>query len=295
MAWLIALGVAAVLMVAFVRWVRGVPATPEEIARFDASVDEFLATHHDAIEATRRPVLLIDLEPMAADELRASKVGGAPWWPAGMPLPMNDQGKTLVLLAQIDLAGLPAAGLKLPDQGLLQFFVAPNWNYGQDYSRDQSPEALAARRGHRVVYHPDATGPAQTVPAATKKQLPLDVAPPLRMNFTASSETMNRNDDRFESIFPGGFEAATEAQDLDSEDVSEILWDRFPADRHKLGGYPHFTQDNPRFRTDLELLFQLVSNEGVMWGDAGVGNFFITDADLAKRDFSRVFYSWDCC
>ena len=52
---------------------------------------------------------------------------------------------------------------------------------------------------------------------------------------------------------------------------------------------------DPRARTDLELLFQLDSDDGVMWGDCGVGNFFITDADLKRRDFSRVLYNWDCC
>jgi uncharacterized protein YwqG len=33
----------------------------------------------------------------------------------------------------------------------------------------------------------------------------------------------------------------------------------------------------------------------IMWGDSGVGNFFIHPEDLKKRDFSKVFYNWDCC
>ena len=43
------------------------------------------------------------------------------------------------------------------------------------------------------------------------------------------------------------------------------------------------------------LLFQLDSDEGMdlMWGDMGVGHFFIREADLAARDFSRVLYDWD--
>ncbi|MBO7381562.1 MAG: DUF1963 domain-containing protein, partial [Neisseriaceae bacterium] len=39
---------------------------------------------------------------------------------------------------------------------------------------------------------------------------------------------------------------------------------------------------------------QIDSKNGIMWGDAGVGNFFITADDLKKRDFSRVLYNWDC-
>lgn len=33
----------------------------------------------------------------------------------------------------------------------------------------------------------------------------------------------------------------------------------------------------------------------VMWGDSGVGNFFINHKKLAQLDFSDVFYTWDCC
>ena len=77
---------------------------------------------------------------------------------------------------------------------------------------------------------------------------------------------------------------------------------------HQLGGYPYFTQEDPRNGTAYEdldvLLFQMDSDmrtrdEGggdlVMWGDCGVANFFINREALKKRDFSRVCYNWDCC
>ena len=32
----------------------------------------------------------------------------------------------------------------------------------------------------------------------------------------------------------------------------------------------------------------------MLWGDVGVCNFFIHPQDLAKRDFSKVLYNWDC-
>ena len=32
----------------------------------------------------------------------------------------------------------------------------------------------------------------------------------------------------------------------------------------------------------------------MLWGDVGVCNFFIHPHDLAKRDFSKVLYNWDC-
>ena len=299
----VGLGIAlvlVVLVVAFAFWARGAQATPEELARIDASLDAFLDRHRVAIEATRRPVVRFTLEPMAQDDLLASKVGGTPWWPAGEARPVDAQGNPLALLAQVNLADVPDSWVDLPREGLLQFLVATDWKFGQDYSRDETPAALAALRGHRVVYRSDASGPTQAFPAAAKKQLPLEVPGPLRMRFAdAASETMSPHDARFESIFPGGLFPALaahgEPDGMDEDTLSDALWDRYESEAHKLGGYPYFTQDDPRARTDLELLFQLVSSDGLMWGDAGVGNFFITDADLAARDFSRVYYSWDCC
>ena len=73
------------------------------------------------------------------------------------------------------------------------------------------------------------------------------------------------------------------------------------ASGHRLGGYPFFTQTDPRQYNekiqDYILLFQLDTDDAendIMWGDSGVGNFFIHPEDLKKRDFSKVVYNWDC-
>src|SRR5688572_19598096 len=88
---LVGLGIAltfVVLVAAFAFWLRGAQATPEELARIDASLDAFLEKNRDAIAATLRPVVRIALEPMAQDDVRASKVGGAAWWPADEARPL---------------------------------------------------------------------------------------------------------------------------------------------------------------------------------------------------------------
>lgn len=71
---------------------------------------------------------------------------------------------------------------------------------------------------------------------------------------------------------------------------------------HKMGGYPGFTQFDPRNEEDSHdvLLFQLDSDFGdgadrIMWGDAGICNFFIHREKLKQCDFSDVIYNWDCC
>ena len=88
----------------------------------------------------------------------------------------------------------------------------------------------------------------------------------------------------------------------------------FPAPKekapyHQMGGYPYFTQEDPRINAgelaNLDvLLFQLDSEmlprkqgggDLVLWGDCGVCNFFINREALRRRDFSWVCYNWDCC
>ena len=71
---------------------------------------------------------------------------------------------------------------------------------------------------------------------------------------------------------------------------------------HWMLGYPNFTQEDPRsqdspFNT-LLLQIDSMEEEGrnpILWGDCGVANFFIPQADLENLDFSRVLYNWDCC
>lgn len=89
---------------------------------------------------------------------------------------------------------------------------------------------------------------------------------------------------------------------LDQENVKENaeespVWGEY--------GYPYFTQYDPREGDDAKgkysvQLFQMDSDYGedndyILWGDAGVANFFIREEDLAREDFRDVLYSWDCC
>ncbi|MEL6214380.1 MAG: DUF1963 domain-containing protein [Pseudomonadota bacterium] len=71
---------------------------------------------------------------------------------------------------------------------------------------------------------------------------------------------------------------------------------------HQIGGYAVFTQTDPRsyegkdedWQVLLQLDSQTIGDLDMMWGDVGIANFFIRPADLAARDFSQVWYNWDC-
>jgi uncharacterized protein YwqG len=75
---------------------------------------------------------------------------------------------------------------------------------------------------------------------------------------------------------------------------------------HKIGGYPDFTQEDVRKHSSNSdqkqkpdiLLFQMDTDGNetidILWGDTGVGNFFIDESALRELDFSKVLYNWDC-
>lgn len=271
------------------------PSAPAGRPATDADVDAFLAPHRAALEASRRPVARIALTPMPTDEPRVSKVGGRPWWPEGTPLPADERGQPLVLLAQIDLAEVPPELPGWPRTGLLQFFVASDDTYGLRFG---DPALRRRQTGFRVVHWPDASGPSSDAPLPEAPFAPIDPKKPRRMRFTASTEVYSFEDRRFAQLFGGSvFEAGgvwAAAHNVDERSLWEALHRRTSGAGHKLGGYPAFTQEDPRRDEGFELLFQLDTDEQTMWGDMGVGNFFIHPDALRRADVSDVLYTWDC-
>lgn len=72
-------------------------------------------------------------------------------------------------------------------------------------------------------------------------------------------------------------------------------------------GHPDFTQCNPlegegaeyESRFDIMLLrlddTRASTDFEMMWGDCGIADFFMGSKALAQRDFSDIYYTWDCC
>ena len=277
------------------------PAVVESLP--PAQVQAALAPYRDALEKTRRPVARITLEAMPEDDVTASKVGGRAWWPVGQPAPTSDQGLTLVLLAQLNFAELPEMP-GYPRTGLLQFFIALDDYYGANFDGPGGEESLAEQRGFRVVYWPDTRGPSEPLSPPIRRSddySPHDPREPRRMRFTLDSEVLSAADHRFDALVGGSafdtFDAWARERGLDRSLADQLIngvHDALGGGGHKLGGYPTFTQQDPRRSGRFELLLQLDSDDRMMWGDLGVGGFFIAPEDLARADFSRVMYTWDC-
>lgn len=253
-----------------------------------------LAPHKDQILATAKPTAEITLTRQ--DEgltLWQSKVGGDPYLPKGADYPRHPAGHALTLLAQINFAEVP----KLPDfpeKGILQFFIDGTDDvYGLDYDNP------SVQKGFRIVYYADVSENIDDLVtdfspyAVTVHEYGLPFTGQYAMAFALREQLVSMEDFHFDAIT--AWEWNEEVYDLYHQDAS--------SNGHRIGGYPCFTQDDPRgydeTLQDYVLLFQLDSDWGeyedkIMWGDAGVGNFFIRPDDLKKLDFSKVMYTWDC-
>lgn len=211
----------------------------------------------EIIEKTLRPVYGIRFSDEPTTPYN-SKLGGMPYWPAGMDYP-----KEMLFLAQVNLEELPD-NREFPAKGILQFFIPDD-------------EELGFYGEHKVIFHKDIKESVIVKPGQSEFT---PIIKPGKISFDKYMEPISYGDYRFP------------VKDHDYEDAD------FYGNGSKLLGYPDFTQYDPRESAERydTLLFQLDSDkEWMMWGDMGIANFFINKDDLAKGDFSDTLYHWDCC
>ena len=223
---------------------------------------------------------------------QGSRIGGKVWLPAGEDWPQSRAGVPMEFVAQIDFAQLPHIP-DFPTSGLLQFFIAPDMMFGADFNqpengdfkvfwredvdgagslRDGGPDG----RNGRDYYSPmEDTGAGIALTGAVEMHLPTITAWHLRRDLPELTKGKGR----------GTMNAAFDAHYGEAPE------------RHHVGGHPEFTQDDWRIADEYQhvdrVLLNLWSKDGMMWGDAGQGQFLIGREDLLKRDFSKVYYAFD--
>ncbi|MFC3903115.1 Uncharacterized protein YwqG [Acinetobacter marinus] len=259
----------------------------------------------DKIAPTKKDIVLMALTQCDDLALWQSKVGGDPYMPLDVKFPEDQNGQPLALLAQINFAEMPAHA-DFPTQGILQFFIGSDDLYGLDFDDQQRQD------GFRVLYYEQVINdPAQlqqdfsAINAKRHADASLPFSGQYAIQFELNHQFISISDFSFASkIFAVDqlydFEAQYGGDDL-WQDMIEPYSEVVSANGHQLGGYPFFTQEDPRSDTpkwqNYQLLLQIDTDDAendIMWGDSGVGNFFIDPVDLKNKDFSKVMYNWDC-
>ncbi|GAA5631299.1 uncharacterized protein YwqG [Acinetobacter calcoaceticus] len=257
----------------------------------------------EKISATILPTVTMQLT--ASDDLALwqSKIGGQPYLPLEATYPVDSDGNPLVLLAQFNFAEIPDLP-HFPDTGILQFYIAADDLYGMNFDDQQ------LQSGFKVLYFDqvieDLTQLKQDFSELEfDEEAYLPFSGQYSIEFQRAEQAISLEDFAFgkkilnvDELYD--FEDQFEGGDFEN-DFIEPYHELLSASGHRLGGYPFFTQTDPRQYNDkiqdYILLFQLDTDDAendIMWGDSGVGNFFIHPEDLKKRDFSKVVYNWDC-
>lgn len=255
------------------------------------------------ITASIKPCVNITLTAQTTTTRRQSKVGGTPYLPKTTAYPCDAAGKPLLFLAQFNFADVPPLP-DFPERGLLQFYIGNDDVYGLNFDDPQCQDTF------RVLYFDEVLTDDGELSDEIPPMADEDCTPfsgQYTMAFAAARQAVSSNDFSFGRVLGCGDSVYDLEEQYDGKDFYtdciDVYDGLFPDIGHRLGGYPFFTQTDPReYHKNLQdyvLLFQLDTDDydgkDLMWGDCGVGNFFIHPDDLRRRDFSKVVYNWDCC
>jgi uncharacterized protein YwqG len=237
-----------------------------------------------------RPALLLSPAQETPPGDAAAWLGGPVWFADGETWPSDEAGLPLECVAQLDFGALPPLP-GFPAQGVARVFVGRDDVFGANFDK---PDRSAAM----VLWHDGPRNGGRLEPALA---LTSDDGSPF-MDERHREAGMPLAAERIDDL-PDAYDWRVRAE-LAKHNDSDALEDRLyelaearPAG-HRIGGYPSFTQydfrepgKNDNF--DVTLL-ALTSDDTIMWGDVGEAMFLIRSEDLARRDFSRVAFYWDC-
>lgn len=269
-------------------------------------------TIHEIYEAVKSETCIksYKIEAEKAENLSIfdSKFGGIPYWDFSKEFPTDSKGEKLKLLAQINFDKEKFNDDRLPQKGILQFYIPSNDDvYGMNFDKQDK------QTDWRAIYHENVNyevtdDEVKRNGVKTFKEVSPDYYTPFsdtyKITFKITEEAISIDDESFDSvlakILKEKFNVAVEENKVNNylEQIDEKYYETFTSWGHKLLGYPAFTQSDPRYNEYSKydtLLLQIDSNDDIMWGDCGVANFFINKEDLLKKDFSNILYNWDCC
>lgn len=191
-----------------------------------------------------------------------------------------------------------------PARGVVQFFIGNDDVFGADFSDFKGGALLGGKRLVRMV-DPAKPGALHPQPALA------DTGADRRADFTPFESLATR--EHGIALRPEPFTDRMGVNIAEAEQrllpwyrdyKCDALFDWLDEDAqrhhtvHHTGGYPAYTQVDIRgydaYAEFDHVLLRLTSDEHLLWGDVGECVFLIRSADLARGDFSRVVYSWDC-
>ena len=258
-------------------------------------------------QKTVKEMIVADASVNASKEMKIteSKIEGIPYIPVGGKIPVNSEGKQFMFLAQInceDLKGLE----DFPQEGILQFWVLGSDHFGKDFDNPTNRDGFEVIYYEKIVdcYSENEFKKMYNPYKFDLKHMEILIASePCKMKFSLEKQKESFNYELLDNLFKEVLEEESlgfNEKDKLYEEVEKLYDDEFYEEivGTKCNGFPYFTQWEPRDDKQMKeydtSLFQIDSGKEVMIGDSGVMHFFINREKLKNKDFSDIFYHWDC-
>lgn len=222
-----------------------------------------------------------------------SKFSGLPYLPAGAEYPKDKDGLPMLLIAQINFAEMPRKDYFpelhiFPTEGIFQLFISPNWH---------KIDGLE----HKTFYYETIDEHQTDFSFLTEEIMKASpVSCEHKLTIDNSYSIGSAEDIHFDYLFDDkNIDALIEHyEEQDNEDEVESIYDALNNAFHKIGGYGHFIQFDPRKNKDElkghMLLLQIVSAKKIRFGDNGIMHLFINEQDVINKNFTNTYLSWEC-
>ncbi|MDM5299924.1 YwqG family protein [Bacillus pumilus] len=265
-----------------------------------AKLQEKLTPYRTLLDQTEKQAIQLRLKQGKTGPYD-SKIAGDPYFPKTDEYPVDGDGHPMKLLAQLNFAQLPK--LKdYPETGILQIFISVHDDlYGMNIDhKTQQADFRIKFIEEPFLAEEELLTDFSFVKMPDEFYFPVTKEGAITGELT--TETISVEDFRFEKVVGKQSWDLFEEMSDDPDEVEALLDEFYETESgfgHKMGGYPGFTQEDPRVYVDQEhtvLLLQIDSDDEVdlMWGDCGIANFFIKPEDLKLKKFEHVIYNWDC-
>lgn len=217
----------------------------ERYKKMNLNYDERIEKIAEEVKkATKQDIYEIQVNGNSV-ELFDSKFGGVPYWDLSRNYPVNSSGEKLILLAQINLEKENFEDSRLPNKGILQFFVENKFN-------------TSDKEMNKVIYHKEINKNITQedimklgIPTTLNPNIDIGIKNQYKLTFRKKQESISIKDYRFYDFVKEACNKLYKEENNENGlpewiDQNE-LFDYFTDGKgHKMFGYPHFCQADSR-------------------------------------------------
>ena len=242
---------------------------------------ECLRPYKRLIDATNNQSYLLQFHQIS--ELNTlNQIAGNPFIDRYSSIPKDDNGKDMLLLAQIDFNEIPLQH-PFPSNGIIQFFV--NKEFGKPHFPKKHEQFYVRYLEQSLITN-------KKLSSFTYKDCIESVPIPYKFTGILKEEPVSCFDYRYKIYF----NEPDHIISVDERTFHEVYTMSFLGAEHKIGGYPYFIYEDFRSKnTHLQkydtLLLQLITDDeyGIGYRDSGIISFFIEEEKLINKDFTNVY------